>query len=76
LPKSKRERTKRLLSSTKKLKIKILRTAIGMSNSWKQRKKWKDSTKTRSSKCAQVMNMKWREEDKTTEKNKKMKKKR
>ena len=54
------------------MRIKILRTAIDMSNFWKPRRKWKDSTKTRSSKCARVMNSKWIEEDRIIETSKRL----
>jgi len=48
------------------LKIKTLKTAIDTSNCWRQRKKWRGSTKTRSNKCAKAMNLKWNAEDKIT----------
>lgn len=70
--KSKIERTRKFLSSIRKLKIKILKIAIDMNSYLRQRKKWRDSTKIKLNKCVKVMSLRWKEEDKTTEINKKL----
>ena len=41
-----------------------------MTNFLKQRKTWKGSTKIKSSKCAKIMSLKWREDVRTIETNK------
>jgi hypothetical protein len=70
--KSRIERIRKFQSLIRRLRIKILKTAIDTSNYLRQRKKWRDLTKTKLNKCVKVMNLKWKEEDKTTEISKKL----